>query len=467
MLSNHPATQQVSVRGPRAAESGLIALFGGCTVLFAAYPVWRIFYPIEIDRNEAWNAYHVDSILTGLPLYPAADALIVNNYPPLSFYLVAALSYFASDVIIAGRILSVVAILGIGACIFGCVRAFNGSYRGALIGALWFVAVIVHNFPNYAGMNDPQLLALFIMAGAFLWFVRRVSAKEDKVAPFVLMAAAGFFKHNIIAIPAASVAWLVLTEGRSASRPIAALILATGFGLAVCFISFGPVFLDNLLMPRVFSWGHFVYRLPTIQWVAPAVILCALGLYHNRSTGWVRMIRLLFVTSSFSFLLQSWGEGVNENAMFEMVFALAIAVGFFFDRFPNSRLRSMPIVIMIVLLLRLLLSPALEDAAILVSPQYRGMYARHAEVFAAEVTRIRSLEGNVSCSVMSVCRRAGKPFVYDAFYVSELLKTRNFVGSQIERVTRERNINFESIDVRTTIVPLQIRTSNFFSMIAQ
>ena len=36
-------------------------MFAICTVLFALFPVWRLFFPLEIDRNEAWNAYHVDS----------------------------------------------------------------------------------------------------------------------------------------------------------------------------------------------------------------------------------------------------------------------------------------------------------------------------------------------------------------------------------------------------------------------
>jgi len=46
--------------------------------------------PLPLDPNEGWNAYFADAAIHGGVLYPAADALITNNYPPLSFYLVGA-----------------------------------------------------------------------------------------------------------------------------------------------------------------------------------------------------------------------------------------------------------------------------------------------------------------------------------------------------------------------------------------
>ena len=44
---------------------------------------------MPLNYNEGWNAYHALSVAQGRALYPPADALLPNNYPPLSFHLVA------------------------------------------------------------------------------------------------------------------------------------------------------------------------------------------------------------------------------------------------------------------------------------------------------------------------------------------------------------------------------------------
>ena len=61
---------------------------------------------VSLDPNEGWNAYHTAAAMSGHGLYPDAGSFMVNNYPPLSFYLVGLLGHFTGDLIIAGRIIS-------------------------------------------------------------------------------------------------------------------------------------------------------------------------------------------------------------------------------------------------------------------------------------------------------------------------------------------------------------------------
>ncbi len=59
---------------------------------------------VPLDPNEGWNAAHALRAMAGQPLYPPPGALLVNNYPPLSFYVVGALGRISGDTIMAGRL---------------------------------------------------------------------------------------------------------------------------------------------------------------------------------------------------------------------------------------------------------------------------------------------------------------------------------------------------------------------------
>jgi len=60
---------------------------------FLIFPIYRGFFSIEIGPNESWNAYH------------APDALIVNNYPPISFYVISwIVSWTGGDALFVGRV---------------------------------------------------------------------------------------------------------------------------------------------------------------------------------------------------------------------------------------------------------------------------------------------------------------------------------------------------------------------------
>jgi hypothetical protein len=79
-------------------------------ILSFAWPVYRAFLNVEIQPNEGWNAYFADAAMGKMPLYPSADKLITNNYPPLSFYIVGVVGRFLGDPVLAGRLLSLLRI---------------------------------------------------------------------------------------------------------------------------------------------------------------------------------------------------------------------------------------------------------------------------------------------------------------------------------------------------------------------
>jgi hypothetical protein len=107
-----------------------------------------------------------------------------------------------------------------------------------------------------------------------------------------------------------------------------------------------------------------------------------------------------------------------------------------------------------VLILRLLVSSRLEFAYVLFSPQYRALAAENAAVTRAEAARIAAIPGPVACSNLVVCRIAGKPFVYDQFWVTELVETGRMTWAQVDQFARRKAIVKDTIDPRANITAL-------------
>src|SRR6516164_4301658 len=136
-----------------------------------AWPVYRALLNVEIENNEGWNAYFADAAMGRMPLYPSADQLITNNYPPLSFYIVGLAGRFVGDPVLAGRLLSLVAMVAIATTIALSVRRLGGSGLAARISGAFFVATMSRFFISYVGMNEPQLFSEAIIAFGFLGFL--------------------------------------------------------------------------------------------------------------------------------------------------------------------------------------------------------------------------------------------------------------------------------------------------------
>src|SRR4029078_3045946 len=88
-----------------------------------------------------------------------------------------------------------------------------------------------------------------------------------------------------------------------------------------------------------------------------------------------------------------------------------------------------------------LLPPSrLEFAYVLFSPQYRALATEHAAVTRTEADRTAAIPGPVACSNLVVCRRPGKPFVYDRFLITQLVETGRMTWAQVEQLARRKAI---------------------------
>lgn len=447
-----------------AAPSRLTAILiwsiAALACLFLVWPMWRAFFPMEIWGNEGWNAYHADAAMRGAGLYPPPDGLTANNYPPLSYYLIGWLGRLFGDPLYVGRALSLLATLCIGAAAAAAVRQFGGSRAACLIAGFWFVATMARFFEFYVGMNEPQLLGLAIMAAGFVWFFRR-HAQGRSVEPAVLvMVLAGFIKHNFITLPLVALIWLMLDNWRLGLRAALVGAAAAALGLTICAWLFAPYFVADMLFPRTYHFGRALSTLGRLQFILPAMALWAVWAWHEPRTRTARFTAMTIGIALILCLAQKSGAGVDENAQFELIFATALGVGLAYDGLLRDPLRTgwsqhrIGAIVLGVLILRLLVSSRLEFAYVLFSPQYRALAAENAAVTRAEAARIAAMPGPIACSNLVVCRMVGKPFVYDHFWISQLVATGRMSWPQVDQLARRKAVVRETVDPRANITAL-------------
>jgi len=428
-----------------------IIVFAALVAIFVLWLGWRISFPLEIDGNEAFNAWHADNAFSPNKLYPNPDVLILNNYPPLSFIVVRLISSIFANEIVAGRILSLLSIFLVGAATYRCARELGAAPKYAALGGLWFIATMARGFAGYAGMDDPNLLGLSVAAWAFYVYLSARSASTI-FAAFFLMAVAGFIKHNLIAIPICAIACVLISQRRMA-MPIMIFGLLTCATFSALTVSvYGSNFVLQLLAARQVSLLAPLKSLDHLQWVVVVWPFWIVWLRWSPDRRAKIVTTILIVAGTATWFLWKVGAGVDENVQFELVFGTSICVAVVLPVLHDRGISTsrgwitLSAVFCLVLIARLLVSPECGPYLLLGSPAYRLMIARQSLVVDREVSRIRTIPGAVSCSIQTVCYLAGKAFVFNDFAVQQQIAMGRASNSEIAAAVR--NIRFETIDPR-------------------
>ena len=449
-------------------------------LLSVAGPIYRSFLGIMINTNEGWNAFYADAAIGGMKLYPSLDLLITNNYPPLSFYCVGAIGKMIGDTILAGRLLSLAGLFVIAFLIVKIVRKLGGSWKAGLVGGAYFIATLSLFFRWYVGANDPQLLAQAVMVFGFFLFLNAEesrrgywpaqmfhtnllrkpgramntsldsnfdldsmhayspAAKISSILPhqpsrpprhdqygkfglaMLVMIIAGFFKHNMIALPLAALLWLTLQRRWRVfffCCGFSLLIIAMGF--ACCQGAYGADFFHNLFTPRQFLLGKITQEFVDLYAVAIGLGIWMLVGWKFRKEPSVQCVTIMILTGLVVGGVQRLGSGVFVNAQFDLVVALSIGMGVAFNEVVRMDKDTEGLQVGLVLLLTL---PFLMLPVFLpFSSAYRAKMVCLEQRTAARIATVRAIPGDVFCESY-IAYRAGKPFVVDAFNVEERIQ---------------------------------------------
>jgi hypothetical protein len=205
----------------------LVALFLQ-VVVYLAHAATVLPYQFDLDQGEGYDLNAGWLLAQGRPIYTdnASFPYFSSNYPPLYSLLVALATGIWGPTLLAGRMVSLLATIGLGLLIFGASRRQGGT-AGALVAAgLFFLSNYVYHVTPLARVN--ALTAFFALAG-LLALGRR--GRGLLVTGAVLLLAAVYTKPTAVDAVAAGLLYLWLVDRRQA-LVMGGALAAAGLALA-------------------------------------------------------------------------------------------------------------------------------------------------------------------------------------------------------------------------------------------
>ncbi len=405
---------------------------------------------VSLNPNEGWNALHTEAWLAGRALYLSPAGPVLNNYPPLSFAVVAVLGRLTGDLIIAGRILSVVslAVVAVFSGIIACM--LTGARRAGWFTGLLFLATFLVGYTDYVAMNDPQLFALALTTLSLWVVLRRWGSPAALVSGMVLMLLAGLAKHNMIALP---IALLIATWLDSPRRGIAVAIgggLATALALALIYFTWGGEAIRSLVAGRqwkaMYLAANLTRALPVLA-LPIAAIIGGGGLVARR--GGERLLLVFAAVSLAVALFTGGGAGVYYNCFFDFAVVSCILAGIIVTRAMEGlsarypRARFMPLALTVGVL-----TLAVRPLLVARWNVFGGDAAALASRTAQDVARIRAVPGPVACETAALCYWGGKGFELDFFNARQALLVGRAGSDNLLSLIRARKFDLIQLQDR-------------------
>jgi hypothetical protein len=382
---------------------------------------------IPLDPNEGWNAYFADAAIHGGVLYPPADALITNNYPPLSFYIVGFVGYLTGDNIFAGRMIALLSLLFVAWSIYYWLRRTGTAARFGLLAALTFLAYAVTYGRDYVAMNDPQWLAHALMMGGLLvlWTgpqdPRSPQDTRRIVLAAILMMAAGWTKHLLIPLPVTVSLWLLWRSRPAFAKWAVSATVTLAVVAALAWWVHGLRLFQSLDEPRQYMrWKAIAQATAALYCFTPLVALWLAALVKLRLGERMAFVSLYLIISGAIALFAAGGAGVDVNSFFDPLIGLCLAVGLSLETLSaSSRSVAAPAAAALAVCL-------VVYSVTLAPHQLRNIRSIDADEQAAlqDIELIKADgHGRAACEMLNLCYWAKSAFTVDFFYFGQKLKT--------------------------------------------
>jgi hypothetical protein len=391
-------------------------------------PLAWLFAQAPRGYSEGWNALVAMRAVSDLPLYPQDQTLHTNNYPPLSFHLVGGLGALIGDHIVAGRLVSLAALVAVAFEIAMVVRLLGGTWWVSAFAGLLFVAGAMGLDDRPVGGNEPHLLAHAVMLAGLVVLLKGPGSGRHAAGAALLMVVGGLIKHNLLGLPLAVTCWLLLNDRRLLRIWLLAAGAAVAAALGALWLIYGPAAFDNMLSARAYSLSRMLrvsrQGLEDLQiLLAASMLLVAL-----RPRG--RGPQLAGIYLGCALLVASvlvGGAGTGVNLFFEPLIASCLAAGLRLqqagdwaraERFRPATVRA---ALATVLIFGVGIHLPGDPIRILLgaSPVRRAEAATR-----ADLAFLAGFEGRVMCETLALCYWAGKGLEVDSFNARQGFLTR-------------------------------------------
>jgi hypothetical protein len=430
--------------------SGMV-LMGAAIVSGLIEPLCTLARYVPLDPNEGWNALFAQIAMRGGDLYPPPGNLIVNNYPPLSFYLIGGLGRLFGDNIFPGRVVALVSMLIVAVNLHLWLRASGSSARVAWLGAGIFAALAVTYGRPYAGINDPQWLAHALMTTGLVVLWRGKAGTAAIVAGSLLMMAGGWTKHLLIPLPIA-VSWWLLRRSRPAFATWAACsaLLLAAIGLWV-FKMYGAAFFESLNSAREFSLHLAIKETRgAAKRLSPLLLMAAMLLPFARRSDRNEFAVVYLLAAALVAALASGGAGVDINAFFDLMIAASLCAALAVETLWELRVPGTGRAVEAGPALTLLLGVYVGVYAGVQFPSIlrdlRGLDSLEAETLAAARLVAQEGHGRAACETPELCYWGQGRFVVDFFNYGQRLKVAKPPFTACEAVFDGRYIPLVQLD---------------------
>lgn len=431
-----------------------VAIVAIPTLLWLAQALALSALKIQINSNEGWNAYWAQQVLSGQPLYPSPDGLISNNYPPLSFLLIAAVAHVGLDPWIAGRMLAWLSLMGCAVLMIRILCDLGCGLLKSAFSAVLFCGIVAVHYNSYVGMYDPQLTAHFFM----LLGLRQILRTEHPdvaatIRAALLIGLGAFFKHNLIALPLALTIWLAISHRRLLLAWLTTGTAIAAFGLVVFTSLYGADFIWGLLTPRAWSVHRGINMF--LAWVWPLqvpLVIAFIPLMRSLRDKTAIFIALFCVTAVVETFTGAMGDRVSYNAAFDLLIAACLGVGFA-QRTVHSGSGS-PVDytatwIALMCAASFLFSTTVVATIQNISPRaWRDQLDRKLTMSSRTVDVLKSTPGPALCQDLIMCYWALKPLKVDLRYYVESVKTHRRDYAELVRLIDARK--FGAIELQGT-----------------
>jgi len=410
-----PHRPTVGRRHWRLQYAGL-AILGAIACVALIVPLHRIGFFLE-EPNEGWNATHALHAFDG-DLYPPPGSFIINNYPPLWFYLTGLLYRSFGDPIFPGRVVALLAFAGTAMAIFALVRRLGASLTASLASALSFVVAMAGLFDGWVGLAEPQMLAhALVTTGAAMLVGTR--SRRTAAAAAVLMVLGGLTKQTVIALPLASVVWTLAYRRDLGIALLGSGLLTAASAILALLAGYDGAFIFNVTFPRLLSMQHLATNLASVsRALVPIAAYAAIAWNLRRQSDDALAFAGLSVAAGFVTIL-AFGSalGVSGNISFDLLIAGSIALGVIWGRLDKiasaDKAELLRLALAGAFAARVALGMSFAQVALAFDPADQRHSADMSAIIRSLHDRLAHVPGPLACETLSLCAWAGHPSAVD------------------------------------------------------